>query len=594
MAKKRARGAKNEVVTDSRRMGLLILDRELPGAELALTKWCIARGFSFACPVSRVEQGFRFVLVGRMGRRPAVTYGSRDLDALVRNAWPSLRGRSLDAAGDFEAILANSDRSQLAEWIAQAAPPSSTRPVVSACRQGFVSVFASAEAPRIQESSLPGLMLRVADALLVASGLDAPNRAGISGPLPGLAGVTHREMAGEAIVEHGAAAVFGEGGDGCGTIILSGDYVLPVDGAVCSMHVAAALVVHRGLRTKEPGEFSVRSLMFGWMGLAHQAAEARVNAVLDSLKAQSFVADWFPPASVSTPAGVPEVVHAMSRQSMLRRDAELEAARAETRRAERRARDREANLLLERDAARAALDRERERAKQERRASLPACQSVEAVSVNASVESDRRVDELESRCAELQAVADDRAEEVDALRQVLHAVEAERDAAASAIAEMGVSPAVSARMPMATTLSELGGWSHRALDGKVVVVPRALRSARKSNFGDPALVYRVLEALRDDYWAMKFDPSGDAKTRWQQFLRRERLTCGPTGNGPESRLAETYHATWDGQRVPLDMHLQGHSGRDEVRQFRLYFHNDEAARRIVIGHLPSHLPSRDT
>jgi hypothetical protein len=40
----------------------------------------------------------------------------------------------------------------------------------------------------------------------------------------------------------------------------------------------------------------------------------------------------------------------------------------------------------------------------------------------------------------------------------------------------------------------------------------------------------------------------------------------------------------------LELHLQGHSGRDEARSFRLYFAVDQGQKKVAVGHLPTHLP----
>lgn len=542
------------------------------------------------------------MLVGKAGRRPPFTLGSNDLCELVRRAWQGLRGRSLDRQRGLDLVLAGPERSLVAEWLAQGTPPCADPVLPVECPRGFVTAFSLPDPPRIPEARLPAMMLRVSDALLSACGITVPARPAIPAAQQNVAGVSHREIVAGAILEQAPVGTFVDGDADAGALILSGDYVLPTaDGAASLIRIAVAFTVHHGLRTKEPGEFSMRCVSLEWVGIDRPAANLRLAAVLDALKADAIVDGWTPPASAE--GGVPELLFAMSRQAMTCGDealvragkaaqaasAELEAA---MRRAERRHADREAELVLQRDAARATI--ERERAKQELRGHQAEASPAESNGASLSADAERRAAEAESRCVELQAIADDRMEEVDALRQAMHAIEAERDAAMAAMATMGVTPASVSGATPAATLSEIGGWSHRALDGKVILVPRALRSVRKSNFGDPALVYRVLEALRDDYWAMKFDPSDAAKARWQHFLRRERLTCGPTGIGPESRLSETYRASWDGRRVPLDMHLQGNSCRDETRQFRLYFHNDEANRQIVVGHLPSHLPNRDT
>jgi len=141
-------------------------------------------------------------------------------------------------------------------------------------------------------------------------------------------------------------------------------------------------------------------------------------------------------------------------------------------------------------------------------------------------------------------------------------------------------------------LRGLATWAGASLGGRVVLHQKATRAARKSNFADHGLVYRVLQAMADLYWPMRFDSNTKDKSAWEAFLAQEHLSCGFTGAAVSAhRTAETYQVSWHRQSVPLDLHIQGHSGRDEARTFRLYFHVDEDRRVIVVGHLPSHLPS---
>lgn len=138
----------------------------------------------------------------------------------------------------------------------------------------------------------------------------------------------------------------------------------------------------------------------------------------------------------------------------------------------------------------------------------------------------------------------------------------------------------------------LGAWAKQALNERVAVLPRALSAARKSDFANPSLAYRTLRALADHYWPMKFEDDAEARSRWQHFLLSERLECGPTGAAVQDRrTTDTYHVDWQRRRVPLDMHIQGNSSRDPTQCFRLYFYVDEKTSVLVVGHLPSHLPS---
>lgn len=140
--------------------------------------------------------------------------------------------------------------------------------------------------------------------------------------------------------------------------------------------------------------------------------------------------------------------------------------------------------------------------------------------------------------------------------------------------------------PTPETLDDLAGWAAVQLPGRVVIASKAIRAARKSVFGDAALVYRVLQALADIYWPLRFANTPGASTQWSEFLAREKLACGPTGAAVDHhRTADAYRVPYGRRYVTLDMHVQGHSGRDESRAFRLYYHVHEHDRVVVVGHL---------
>lgn len=142
--------------------------------------------------------------------------------------------------------------------------------------------------------------------------------------------------------------------------------------------------------------------------------------------------------------------------------------------------------------------------------------------------------------------------------------------------------------------AELGDWAAQWLQAdRVLVHPKAVRAASRSVFQDPPLVYRLLHALSEHYWPMCMLGDKAAAARWTEFLAWERLDCQPTGEAAQSRRRRgAYSVQVGGQSFPLDMHGKGSSSRKEQLGLRVYFHASKTLRRILIGHLPSHLNSR--
>lgn len=597
-SRKRKHAKRRGPSADIKRLAVLVADRCDSGFFTKVLDWCQRHRFAARFDPTSDLPKTRYVVLFKI--RGVVGADGRDsLPELVHAAWvlfvsdpgPGLK-RSL------ETILSPEDRADVDRWMESESRPGQVGPEPTEAAQfGQVSVDAS-DRVAVPLVATDAVIRTASDSLLVACGITPPARDPLDADNPIVA---HAEVVGDALVERMMTGIFRADGGVYTTIAAS--HVLPL--AQRSVLVQVEIVLAGGSATSDQSDCGVldaevRSIAIRWTGMSATAAEPLWRAVLAALERANYVRNWGEPKL--SPRLVPEMLILATRQSKeyfgaIRELAEAEQSLADRedamtaahKRDERRWLDREADLVARLEAARASLDRERS---EKRQAVLAGPQTADAAAEStAAAEAEARADELESRCALLQAKASDCAAQVDALRQALHAVELERDAA---VAALGAAPTPAADAPHEppATLAELGGWAHRALGDRVIVVPRALRVARKSNFCDPAMVYRVLEAMRDVYWTMRFD--GGGKDRWARFLEEERLTCGPTGIGPDGRLSETYHASWDGRRVPLDLHLRGNSGRYETRQFRLYFHCDEAAQKVIIGHLPSHLPSEST
>lgn len=147
-------------------------------------------------------------------------------------------------------------------------------------------------------------------------------------------------------------------------------------------------------------------------------------------------------------------------------------------------------------------------------------------------------------------------------------------------------------LPHPDHLDDLDKWADDHLHGRVVVVSKAAKAARKSTFANPRLVYRTLKALASAYWPMRFTKDMDKKDEWSGFLTEEGLTNGPVGNAvTQHRYSDAYYAPWHNRRVLLDRHIQGSNNRTEELCFRLYYHVDTERQVIVVGHLPTHLPN---
>lgn len=140
-------------------------------------------------------------------------------------------------------------------------------------------------------------------------------------------------------------------------------------------------------------------------------------------------------------------------------------------------------------------------------------------------------------------------------------------------------------------LDEFEDWCRANLSGSVELVSRAFQGVRKSEFHDPALIYRSLLLLRDRYVPMRIERSSERRESYLSGLAELRLEESATGDG--TKYAEDlYSVQYGGGRRSLDRHLKGSSSRDPRYGFRLYFFWDDAGQVVVVGWLPSHLKNR--
>lgn len=145
------------------------------------------------------------------------------------------------------------------------------------------------------------------------------------------------------------------------------------------------------------------------------------------------------------------------------------------------------------------------------------------------------------------------------------------------------------------TFEGLEDWCRVYLSGKVHVMPRALRKAKKSDFENPELAYKTLLILRDQFVPMKRDGGPAQQRAYQQALAALGLEDLPCFSGPRAgEQDDEYKITYNGRLWKLDRHIRGSNSREERYGFRLYFFWDEGSQQVVVGSFPGHLSTRAT
>lgn len=142
------------------------------------------------------------------------------------------------------------------------------------------------------------------------------------------------------------------------------------------------------------------------------------------------------------------------------------------------------------------------------------------------------------------------------------------------------------------SLKELGSWAAENIE-RIVILPRALGEARKSDYEEPGLVFDALEFLAGDYRDMRLGLLDRAEV--EHRLGELKLFMG--GSIDASRAGEqgdTYFVSWGRRRRFLDQHVGRGTSRESRYVLRIYFFWDDEQDLVVVGWLPSHLDNKLT
>lgn len=141
-------------------------------------------------------------------------------------------------------------------------------------------------------------------------------------------------------------------------------------------------------------------------------------------------------------------------------------------------------------------------------------------------------------------------------------------------------------------LDNFENWCNENLPGDIVVLNRAFREAKKSQYEDPSLIYKALLVLRDYYVPMRKEKNeNNWKKRFEKECQRigveESLSGSEASQGEEG---EKYFVNHFG-RKRLDHHLKKGKAQNPKYCFRLYFFWDDENQEVIVGSLPAHLPT---
>lgn len=162
----------------------------------------------------------------------------------------------------------------------------------------------------------------------------------------------------------------------------------------------------------------------------------------------------------------------------------------------------------------------------------------------------------------------------------------EADATLSAIFQ------VKAKYP---PLSHIESWANDNLDkSRIIILPAAFKRAAASPYSNPDLVFDALKLLENECWEMHFAGKSDPEVRksYADQLAALGLTDASSKIGKiDPKIRDKYTAWVDGKKYDLDHHFKRTTSRTKQHCFRLYYAYDNPNERIIVGHMPDHLPT---
>jgi hypothetical protein len=171
------------------------------------------------------------------------------------------------------------------------------------------------------------------------------------------------------------------------------------------------------------------------------------------------------------------------------------------------------------------------------------------------------------------------------------------DGVAKRIKDFG--PTLAREFP--TDLGVLEKWIAEHHPGRIILHPRAISAAKKSQFEDVGLIYAAVDFLGTEYWASRTavpDQAADLRCQSDLKLRELKLDLAPAVSVTAAgREGDEYFVTYPqgtSEKRMLEQHLCKGSARDERFCLRVYFFWDEGLKKVVIGWLPSHLDTKST
>jgi hypothetical protein len=222
-------------------------------------------------------------------------------------------------------------------------------------------------------------------------------------------------------------------------------------------------------------------------------------------------------------------------------------------------------------------------------------------------ERDSGTDELKALNAKLNEISQDRdlayevngenTEEIERLRSQIFSLNAKTRHLEGRLKQGGE---LAETVEIPDSYDELRDWAERYYPDRLIVLSKAVRTAKKALNGDVHRVYACLKLLASEYVDMKRGVDG-AGEQFDRECERLRVEVSGVGNAlDDRRYREQFTVPYKSGSAEMDLHLSPAPGTaergsvDPKKTFRIYFFWDAEDEVVVVGSLPAHLTTRLT
>lgn len=143
------------------------------------------------------------------------------------------------------------------------------------------------------------------------------------------------------------------------------------------------------------------------------------------------------------------------------------------------------------------------------------------------------------------------------------------------------------------TYAEIPAWINDNFNGRIELLPKAVRSLKNAEYQNVQLVCELLQGMATIYYEMKMDLI--ERSAYESFIK----SCGVEDTPAISDISageqgDEYYPIYNGKRHKLERHITKGNSRDPRECLRIYYFWDEQANVVVIGSLPGHLKIRSS